>query len=168
LYLWLFIRTKYPFFKIAQNGKRNSKGNHWNLVFNHCLTLCCANIVYLRNFKLLDLSSLPPWSMKIRFNFLLKSSICCNRCLAFSWVSLIFFEYHKCQLIWWEENYISCDKFKKHLPLKWSGENNSDILNLNSLDVWLHLCAFSFFLLYFFLPINKGLRNKKQVFFLPS
>jgi hypothetical protein len=38
-------------------------------------------------------------------------------------------------------------------------KNNSDTLNLNSLDVWLHICAFSFFLLYFFLPMNKGQRN---------
>ncbi len=137
MYLWLLIGTKHPFLKFSQNEKIIQK-NHWNFVSNHCLMLCCENIVFLRNFKLLDLSSLPPWSMKIRFNFLLKSSICCNRCLAFSWVSLILFKYHKFQLIWWEENYISCDRFKKHLLLKWSGENNSDNLNLNSLDVWLH------------------------------
>jgi len=35
-------------------------------------------------------------------------------------------------------------------------------------DILFSLCAFSFFLLYFFLPMKKGQRNKKQIFFLLS
>jgi hypothetical protein len=48
------------------------------------------------------------------------------------------FKYHKCQLIWWEENYILCDKFKKNCLWNEVVKNNSGDLNLNSLDVRLH------------------------------
>jgi hypothetical protein len=44
---FIFVASYYNqifIFLIAQNEKRNEKRNHWNLVSNQCLTLCCANI----------------------------------------------------------------------------------------------------------------------------
>jgi hypothetical protein len=43
----------------------------------------------------------PHGSMRIKLNLLANTSICCITCLAFLWVSLKVFKYHKFQLNLW-------------------------------------------------------------------